>query len=1066
MAQTKVFVTLLQKNGVDANRTIYTDSVIPNTENNLADWLIRAEITNTGVSKVNTGSLKLRIDEKGTFVRASPILVDEQTKNNYLIEIQIKQDLNGDGDFTDANEQGIVLRGIIGSPTIMQSSAYGEILNINITSIAHHFKEQLTSDWHLFDTPKQSFQKRMDSSNEQVGIIKVDSSSVNNLPNTPQLNYRFSQPATIHDALGSIVDLISNPQVSGGAFDDYYFEMEPSATKTNHIKITADKFGDTDSGVVIDPLAVSVEDTDEENTTVVDNIGYKNHVIMYGGQSSGSLPVARSKFASYILHGRYRDTWSASSTYAINHLVKHKISATQSQYTGDKNLPDLLLYLKCLQDHSGGTVSDPLANSSLGTYWEIDFVEQAPFHTNSSAYYEVGEIVTKEHSTTKIGFFQCKESGTYANNYFNSATDSSVPSGWYHMKSILKADVASFFSYSPYTSDVDVWKQSLAGASASDKPSGYEGYALDWNMTRSNYNRKDMTNHFETVTPKVVTGRRWNGSGSGSGSVSTKEKFDGQRFLIDGNSSGMSTPSGEFAGKINRIAEWDATENNGSGGWVFSEEAVISDKVISIEDAKIYRMGGGNNWQVGWDNTNASDLDKPTPFHVVEGVGLVAGATGVSAQAVEFKYNWAEWGGAKPQNRTSRGVWVWNSFLLPRLTTNQHDIGNLWGGEGGGAKPPTGTLDTNNLDYDSNGQIGWNKGSSDEDYGVINSIAFKCRVGMFQDTEGTYIVEGVKEIPLTFWIIDKFDRCWYHKFKLRRNNQWDDVSIPIGEMARANMFFARWDELGELIDGVPLTQFDYTLKEKEYTGVKVDWKYMKFWGIQLDEAYIGGQVGLYKNGVERAWDHGEDQVSNLGNNWWNLFARPITQPLVALNILPRNTPFTANYIRFSAKIALDDFHFVKDLVATSSDTQLTNPRTVVENDGTEQDYLNLKTKAIAKATRKKFFPQTAHINCAGDVRLKFGHSFKVKGSRVPENVSNKTLYPDWSSSTSYSVGNNVSHGDYTYQALKAGSNKQPDSNADYWENLNKFTVSSVTHTFDHGGYRAEVAGFRKFVVSG
>ena len=82
MAQTKVFVTLLQKNGVNDNRAIYTDSVIPNTENNLADWLIRAEITNTGVSKVNTGSLKLRIDEKGTFVRASPILVDEATKNN------------------------------------------------------------------------------------------------------------------------------------------------------------------------------------------------------------------------------------------------------------------------------------------------------------------------------------------------------------------------------------------------------------------------------------------------------------------------------------------------------------------------------------------------------------------------------------------------------------------------------------------------------------------------------------------------------------------------------------------------------------------------------------------------------------------------------------------------------------------------------------------------------------------------------------------------------------------------------------------------------------------------
>ena len=81
-----------------------------------------------------------------------------------------------------------------------------------------------------------------------------------------------------------------------------------------------------------------------------------------------------------------------------------------------------------------------------------------------------------------------------------------------------------------------------------------------------------------------------------------------------------------------------------------------------------------------------------------------------------------------------------------------------------------------------------------------------------------------------------------------------------------------------------------------------------------------------------------------------MFLKPITDTGVALGLLNRNTPYTQNAVRLSAKIALDDFHFVKDLVATSSDTQLSNPRTVVENDGTEQDYLNLKTKAIARAT--------------------------------------------------------------------------------------------------------------------
>ena len=39
MASTRAFATLLQNNGRDDNRAIYTDSVIPNAENNLSNWL-------------------------------------------------------------------------------------------------------------------------------------------------------------------------------------------------------------------------------------------------------------------------------------------------------------------------------------------------------------------------------------------------------------------------------------------------------------------------------------------------------------------------------------------------------------------------------------------------------------------------------------------------------------------------------------------------------------------------------------------------------------------------------------------------------------------------------------------------------------------------------------------------------------------------------------------------------------------------------------------------------------------------------------------------------------------
>ena len=37
---------------------------------------------------------------------------------------------------------------------------------------------------------------------------------------------------------------------------------------------------------------------------------------------------------------------------------------------------------------------------------------------------------------------------------------------------------------------------------------------------------------------------------------------------------------------------------------------------------------------------------------------------------------------------------------------------------------------------------------------------------------------------------------------------------------------------------------------------------------------------------------------------------------------------------------------------------------------------------------------------------------------------------------------------------------------DFWENMNEVVASEIKHIYDHDGYHCEIAGFRKFVVSG
>jgi hypothetical protein len=328
------------------------------------------------------------------------------------------------------------------------------------------------------------------------------------------------------------------------------------------------------------------------------------------------------------------------------------------------------------------------------------------------------------------------------------------------------------------------------------------------------------------------------------------------------------------------------------------------------------------------------------------------------------------------------------------------------------------------------------------------------------------LIHGIPDIPMTFWAIDKFDRVWFHRFKLTRNGEWDDVTVPIGELAPTSLHYARWDELAVFFDGVPITGLDFTIKEREFSGVAFDWKYVKYWGVQLNESYTS--VGLYKNGLERAFEYGEDLLADLAGNIWYQGGALIYNTIGYVTALATGNDFqaipaTQNFIRESARIAIDDLHFEKELLVTSSDTSVQNARTDVQYVGNEVDYVNLKTRAKARVARKKFFPQTAHIRTSGDVRLRFGQAFKVSGSRVIENPDN---YPAYNALNTYSVGDKVSHGGYTYQALQnVPVNTIPPNNA-YWENLNKYVVSNVKHKFNHDGYFCEVAGFRKFVVSG
>ena len=94
-------ITLLDRTAT--NRTPSTDLPASvsggNGNGDLKPYRIRLTMSNAGIEKINNGQIKLRVDEHKTFLLSrdlgggvkTPVLVDENAKNKYLIEAQISQ---------------------------------------------------------------------------------------------------------------------------------------------------------------------------------------------------------------------------------------------------------------------------------------------------------------------------------------------------------------------------------------------------------------------------------------------------------------------------------------------------------------------------------------------------------------------------------------------------------------------------------------------------------------------------------------------------------------------------------------------------------------------------------------------------------------------------------------------------------------------------------------------------------------------------------------------------------------------------------------------------------------
>ena len=571
----------------------------------------------------------------------------------------------------------------------------------------------------------------------------------------------------------------------------------------------------------------------------------------------------------------------------------------------------------------------------------------------------------------------------------------------------------------------------------------WAGAVPDMNFERANFDRVESEDQFEPLSLKAVSRCQ-----RVETSIPSQEVVNGARFLINGVGQGL-----YFFGHDNQIAEWYEPPFQ-AGQWKFSKTpAKETEAVVDLNTAQVWKWTG-TAWEVFWSPT-PNNCTTTSMFHCVTngerlsmqptapqirrtGFGLVAGATQIPAQAIRLTYHWDQLFGSN-MNLSSRGAW-WVQHLPIPFRQNAggitRDIGAVY---------KNSLLDTANLDRDRKGNQGWNNGLDSEDLGSIVSLTMKVRLSARDDRNR--ICNGYANFPMVAWAIDVFGRIWFENFTLERNGQYDHVRVAFGKNSTANLYHNRIDELFSLW-GFNFS-YNWFLKQKEFTGIQFDWRFVKSWGIFWDLPYDDNHM---YTGVR-------DQFMDSVTSWAKQIGNHLLSSITLLGIPKEN--YIVNYVTLD----IDELAFEKNLYVNSDDTAVSNARTEMESHSTETDYLNLKQKSKGVKARKQFIPQQWYVMAHGDVRMRFGKKFHITGSRVPEQAN--IVNNPWTGAT-YSKGDKVTKNGYVWKSLQNNnSGKDPTSNDGplWWANMNESVCHEVKHIINSDGYTMGVTGVRKFVYN-
>ena len=538
---------------------------------------------------------------------------------------------------------------------------------------------------------------------------------------------------------------------------------------------------------------------------------------------------------------------------------------------------------------------------------------------------------------------------------------STPPTNW----TAITADdlIGSDFRYSPFTkigtspSGLDGYKAWQNCGSAPNSTSGTFTKQGCWD---SNLVIQDEDHYRNWVDYKIATDpddvpdeyKFETSSGSG-----VYEFYRGLRLLVTGSLANFDDPSGTALSGSTKPIQYDGI------GWNVIKEPDNLDQIAVIHEGKNYIWNSGTS---SFDDDSASQKGNDC-FHVYnqmnnfEGVATLANGSGTAdntygyGSAVESVWEFVPLSsqenpvGEVLPNYYSMGAWLNFRFPFPSNSYNSQEIGEFYGGvEKPDQKYEPVTFDPTNMHLLPDGEAGFNKSNSQE-LGTCDALRFWIRLKWYYmigaDETQTGIVSADYKCRITCY--DTSSNVVTFDFTIPFDATWHEVVAPLSSFkiyrARASL---RYGNIGTNV----------IVPELEILNI-FEWKNLRMISIQCQEPYDA-----------------EARYSPTEAQWGS----------PTLNLI-------ANVTAYRLKMSVDNFHFTKQLLATSGTdtTRDIEPRFLERPFTTNFQQLqnDVDTQEIIEKFRYQGFEIEGEGECDPD--LKFGYSFYLKDDKLV-NLQDKT----------------------------------------------------------------------------